>query len=475
MAHKVAIYRQKKTDYSKKAPHNPPFIFKEYPFKESRITDRGNEIYASLRELFKLMELDLDNFGTVDWNPLGSFILPGQKVLIKPNFMRHFSGRPGGIKALITHGSLIRAVADYAYIALKGKGRIIIADGPMDDGDFDKIVRLSGLEEVREFYRKNAGFELDIYDLRQEMVIRKNNDIVKRIRLKGDPAGYTRVDLGSSSEFKIGGIDCGSLSGPDFKPEILRLHHNKDNSEYSISNTLLQADVILNLPKMKTHKRSGVTLALKNMIGVTGERDWLPHTNAPSCSASRDSSAGIKKTAVGLLKRYLGRIIIPIIDNLRQFKGVTDVCVSRGDWPGNDVMWRTILDLAYIVSYADKKGVMREKRQRKMFVIVDGIIAGEGDGPINPRSKRCGVLVAGSNDFLVDVVTSRLMGFDPIKIPKFKKISKVNLDRLCDCDFKKINCVSNVNDWNKPLDAIKGRCLAFRPHYGWKNSIEACI
>ena len=83
---------------------------------------------------------------------------------------------------MITHGSLIRAVADYAYIALKGKGRIIIADGPMDDGDFDKITRLSGLEEVREFYRQSAGFELDIYDLRQEMVIRKNNDIVKRIR-----------------------------------------------------------------------------------------------------------------------------------------------------------------------------------------------------------------------------------------------------------------------------------------------------
>jgi len=476
MGHKVCIYKQKNTSYSKKAPYNPPFVFEEYPFKEKRITDKGNEIYASLRELFKLMELDLDNFGTMNWNPFSSFILPGQKVLIKPNFMRHFSERSGGTKALITHGSLIRAVTDYVYIALKGKGSIIIADGPMEDGDFEKIIKLSGLDRLVEFYRKNADFELEIYDLRQERVVRKNGDIVEKIRLKGDPAGYTKVDMGSSSEFKRNDIDWESLIGPDLRSEILHLHHNKDKSEYLISNTLLASDVILNLPKMKTHKRAGVTLSLKNMIGVTGDRNWLPHLNAPRCSASKgnikNASFGLKKIAVVLLKRCFGRLIMPIIDNLRQFIGITDSCIKRGDWHGNDVIWRTIIDIAHIASYADKRGVLRDEKQRKMFVIVDGIIAGEGDGPVSPWPKPCGVLVAGFNDFLVDVVTSRLMGFDPIRIPKFEKISKENLDKLCDFDFRKIRCVSNVKDWDRPLEAIKGRCLAFKSHYGWKGHIE---
>lgn len=475
MEHKVGIYKQKKADYSKKAPYNPSFIFEEYPFKGNMITDKENEIYSSLRELLKLMGLDSDNFGAAKWNPFGSFIFPGQNVLIKPNFMRHFSGRPGGVKALITHGSLIRAAADYAYIALKGKGRIIIADGPMDDGDFEKIIKLSGVDKIAEYYRKNAGFELEIYDLRQEKVFRKDGEAVEKIMLKGDPAGYAKVDLGSASEFKIGGIDCRFLSGPDLKPEILHLHHNKDKNEYLISNTLLDADVILNLPKMKTHKRAGVTLALKNMIGITGDRDWLPHRNTPCCCASRDNvkgaSSGLKKTTIGLLKRCLGGLVMPVIDNLRQFIGVTASCISRGDWHGNDVIWRTILDLAYIISYADKKGSLQDKRQRKIFVVVDGIIAGEGDGPVNPRPKPCGVLVAGFNDIAVDMVTTRLMGFDPIKIPKFKKVSKDNLGKLCDFDLKKINCVSNISDWDKPLEAIKGRCLAFRPHYGWKRII----
>jgi len=279
MRHKVGIYKQNRAKYSKKPPYNPPFIFEEYPFKEGSVVDKRNEVYVSCRELFKLMGLDLDNFGTGDWNPFGSFILPGQNVLIKPNFMRHFSGRAGGTKALITHGSLIRAVADYAYIALKGKGRIIIADGPMDEADFEKITKISGLYEIKEFYRKNSDFNIEIYDLRQERVVRKNGVAVETIKLKGDPAGYARVDLGLNSEFKKNGMDCRSLDGPNFRPEILHLHHNKDKSEYLISNTLLEADVILNLPKMKTHKRAGVTLGLKNMVGITGDRDWLPHAN----------------------------------------------------------------------------------------------------------------------------------------------------------------------------------------------------
>jgi hypothetical protein len=227
---------------------------------------------------------------------------------------------------------------------------------------------------------------------------------------------------------------------------------------------------------MKTHKRAGVTLALKNMIGITGDRNWLPHRHTPCRSASSDTIKGaffrLKKMAIGLLKTCLGALIIPVIDNLRQFIGVTGSCIRRGDWYGNDVIWRTILDVAYIVSYADKKGGLQDKKQRKIFVVVDGIIAGEGDGPVNPRPKPCGVLVAGFNDIAVDVVATRLMGFDPLKIPKFKKISKENLGKLCGFDFKKINCVSNIRDWDRPLEDIKGRCLAFKPHYGWKNNIE---
>lgn len=462
----VAMYRQNIARYPKRKPYNPPSIFPEYPFRNN-CTDNSNDIYFSLRNLFKLLGLDKESFGSKIWNPLGVFISPGQTVLLKPNLVKHFS-EGGDIKALITHGSLIRAVADYVYVALKGKGRIIIADGPMDDADFGKIIDITGLYEIKKFYRENSDIDIEVYDLRQEFVVKKKESIADRIRLKGDPSGYTCIDLNSSSEFNKDGLDFTSFMGSECKQDVMSLHHNKERHEYLISNTLLNSDVVINLPKMKTHKRSGVTLGLKNMIGITGDRNWLPHFNRPVCDSRKDTG----KVSIFRLIKILGGAIKPVRDTLRQYIGVTESTRYSGSWYGNDIIWRTIIDLANIVSYADKKGIMRRQRQRKIFTVVDGIIGGEGDGPLNPRSKSSGVLVAGLNSFCVDIVTSRIMGFDPMKIPKFKKISRDLSHRFCEFDIMQIRCVSNIREWNKIFSEIRGKCLNFRPHYGWKNHIE---
>ena len=39
----------------------------------------------------------------------------------------------------------------------------------------------------------------------------------------------------------------------------------------------LEADVIINLPKLKTHQKAGITCALKNLIGINGNKEYLPH------------------------------------------------------------------------------------------------------------------------------------------------------------------------------------------------------
>ena len=466
MRQDVGIYKQKNLYYSEKAPYYPPAVFEEYPFNDRRI-DKKNEVYASLRHVLRLLGLDSERFGTKEWNPFGSFISPGKTVLLKPNFVKHFSER-GGVKGLITHGSLIRSATDYVYIALKGKGRIVIADGPMDDGDFNEIARFAGLYEIKKFYKEKANFDIEIYDLRQEQVIKKNEEIVKRIKLKGDPAGYTAIDLGKISEFKKGALDYSSLRGSECRQNIMSLHHNEGKDEYLIANTFLRSDVVINLPKMKAHKRSGVTLALKNMIGITGDRNWLPHFSEGPCGKGRVDP---EKEIIKLLKKMFA-LIKPLRDRLRQFVGVTGSTMRSGNWYGNDVIWRTIIDLAHIGCYADRNGVIRKDRQRRSFVIMDGIVAGEGDGPLNPFPKQCGILIAGFNDFCVDITASRLMGFDPAKIPKFKNISKDKMHKLYNFDFKEIQCISNIKDWSKNLDEFKGRCLNFKPHYGWKGHIE---
>lgn len=51
-----------------------------------------------------------------------------------------------------------------------------------------------------------------------------------------------------------------------------------------------------------------------------------------------------------------------------------------------------------------------------MLSIMDGIIAGEGNGPLQPIPVKTDVLLASTNSFLVDLAMSKLMGFDYRKI-----------------------------------------------------------
>ena len=61
---------------------------------------------------------------------------------------------------------------------------------------------------------------------------------------------------------------------------------------------------------------------------------------------------------------------------------------SEGSWYGNDTLWRCIVDLNKVLFYSNKKGVMQKTRQRKYLTIVDAIIAGEKEGPLEPTPKR---------------------------------------------------------------------------------------
>ena len=477
----IGIYKQDKLFYSKKAPYFPAVIFKEYPFKDMRV-DKKNEIYASLRQLFRLLKLDMENFDTQKWNPFGSFISPGNTVLLKPNLVKEVDEYSRVNSGLTTHGSLIRAIIDYAYIALKGNGRIIVADGPINSADFNKIAKYTGLYEIKKFYKDAVNFNIEIYDLRQERIIQKNGKIVRRIKLDGDPYGYSSVDLGGISKFKEGNLDYKVFKGSECRDDIMLAHHNGDKNEYLISNTLLNSDVVINIPKLKIHKKAGVTLSLKNMVGITGDRNWLPHFSG--IISDKDTSSSQKKNSITLsietlsknakdfINRYSGGMLRLLKSRLKkQPSGISEHDIQGGNWHGNDIIWRTVLDLAFIVRYADSSGIIRDNIQRKNFIIIDGIIGGENDGPTNPDPKPCGVLLGGLDECCIDIAASRFMGFDPIKIPKFKHIFASDLYRK-HCNIDNIHCVSNISDWNKKLSDLKGRCLDFKPYYGWKDYVE---
>src|SRR5205823_4640108 len=70
----------------------------------------------------------------IDWR---SLIRPGDRVLLKPNFIREsHTERPDEWEQIITHGTVLAGVAEQVIAA---GGKITIADAPQTDSDFEKI------------------------------------------------------------------------------------------------------------------------------------------------------------------------------------------------------------------------------------------------------------------------------------------------------------------------------------------------
>jgi hypothetical protein len=247
----------------------------------------------------------------------------------------------------------------------------------------------------------------------------------------------------------------------------------------------MDADVIINLPKMKTHKKTGITLSLKNMVGVNGHRNCLPHhtlgTPADGGDEFPDSShmSGIQSSAIAAFKRYLtmvggrgGCLSRWAVRLGRAVFGDTSTVVRSGNWYGNDTIWRTVLDLNKVLFHFDGNG-NQGRSPRRYLTLVDGIVAGEGNGPAAPDRKEVGVIVAGFNPVAVDTVCATIMGFDYRKIPLLENGWHVDQCPLVGFRPEDVVCESNLPEWRGPLeDLLQARHLGFRPHFGWTGHIE---
>jgi hypothetical protein len=100
---------------------------------------------------------------------------------------------------------------------------------------------------------------------------------------------------------------------------------------------------------------------------------------------------------------------------------------------GNDTLWRTIIDLNRIIFYVDFNGKLHDKPIRKYFGLVDGVIAGDGNGPLKPTPRKAGLIFAGFNPVAIELAGILAMGFDYRKIRVVTEALK--LSKLLLCDF----------------------------------------
>lgn len=462
-----------------KPPFAPPKIYPEFIGSKIFMTelDPVNEVYSNVRETFLNLGLDKKNFGSKKWNPLGELVKKGQKVVIKPNLVidSHPFGRRG-IEAMITHASLIRPIIDYLFLATDNDLKVTICDVPLQSARWSELIKWSGLKKLVEYY-KRKDLKVDLFDLRYEIAIQNKEGVYyKKIKKIRDPLGYQRVDLGKKSYIQEVIHDYKKLEITDYGIGTVAKHHNPQKNEYLVCKTILDADLFINVPKLKTHRKAGITASLKNLIGINGDKSWIAHHRRGVDEYEKlNLLKYLKWRTAYYLKIFTPKKFVTFVYKLHRVvllrglslkeHGMKEGGVLEGNWYGNDTVWRTILDLNNIIMFSDKNGMMKNKKQRKYLSITDGIIGMEKEGPMEGFPKKSGLIVGGFNPVATDAVSAYLMGFDYKKIPQIKEGFGNKYWPLCSFSQKDIL-------WRSNRKNVKYINLQFKPSRGWVNKIE---
>jgi len=140
-------------------------------------------------------------------------------------------------------------------------------------------------------------------------------------------------------------------------------HIGRKNTKIGISTVALDADIIINLPKFKSHQQLVATFAVKNMFGcVSGKRKALWH--------------------------------------FRRGKKAEDFC-------------ELLIDVYQYMKPA--------------LTIIDGIEVMDGQGPIRGRTRPLGWLISGTDPFACETVCCKLVNIKPKDLPIIKTARQLGL------------------------------------------------
>lgn len=162
----------------------------------------------------------------------------------------------------------------------------------------------------------------------------------------------------------------------------------EDFDNFLLSKEAMDADVVINMPKVKAHVQLTMTLGVKNLFGcVPGKMKAWWHMEA-----------GKDRSRFGTMLVETARAISPEL------------------------------------------------------TIIDGIIGHEGNGPINGEHKELGVLGASDNVFALDRAMIEVLGVDPAQVPTLVESKRLGLcPELSQIDFLlKQPAELKVDDWKLP-------------------------
>jgi len=236
-------------------------------------------VRQAMGRLWAAMGLDLQN-------PFRDFLRAGDRAVIKPNWVLHVNLSGQGLDCLITHVSLIYCMMEWCAVAMGGQGQVVVGDCPLQGCRFDRLLESIGMRGILDaFSQRYPRVRVEVADWRLTVLEQPAGDKdhgtcghqVSR-DVAADLAGnYCELDAGRNSFLEDIVEYADRFRVTMYKPSLLRQHHRPGVHRYLIRKDVLEADFLINLPKMKTHEKAGLTGALKNLVGINGHKEYLPH------------------------------------------------------------------------------------------------------------------------------------------------------------------------------------------------------
>ncbi len=433
----------------------------------------GGDLLAALGRTAELMDWG-------DEQSLFANVIPdGARVLIKPNWVMHRTGGSGGIEPLLTHASIIRAVAEAALRT--GASSVIVGDAPLQSCDFDALIDAC---ELRDWAAALAASEPrfgGLHDFRRTKSCYRNGVLVQQ-EDQNPAENFVLFDLEEKSLLEPITRPDHSFRVTKYDPRLMAKTHRPGRHNFLVARAVMEADVVINLPKLKTHRKAGITCALKNLIGINGNKEYLPHHRIGGSETGGDCYPGhsrIKRTLEFVhdqknqtrsssSKRVWTMITRALHLILRQ-QG--DQLGVDGAWSGNDTIWRTCLDLNRILLHGTVDAEVRAERQRRVIHLVDAVVAGQGDGPLSPDPLPLGLLLGADNPASADFVGARLLGYDWRRIPIVKHAFEEFQWPLTDFSPSEVQLTGDLGSGaaNELIDPLAQRAETDYP-VGWRDA-----
>lgn len=384
-----------------------------------------SEMYAS-GELSAALDrtADLLGWSRAGRGPFGAVVRSGAKVLVKPNWVLHENQGPWGIEPLLTHATVVRTAVE-ALLRAK-PARLAVGDAPVQGCDFEKLLEITGLTAWSERLMAAVPNFAGILDFRRTKCAYRGG-VREAFEDQVPLDHFVLFDLGSHSLLEPVTSGRETFRVTQYDPAQMVRTHGPGRHQYLVAREVVEADVIVNLPKLKTHKKAGVTCALKNLIGINGNKEYLPHHRIGGSDEGGDCYPGASwvKRRLEFAYDHLNGSTVAVArrawaagaEILQRAAHLTgDRLGVEGSWSGNDTIWRTCLDLNRILLYGRVDGTLADEPQRQVFHVVDAITAGHGDGPLSPQPLPLGFLLASSSAVAMDWVAAQLLGYDPTRI-----------------------------------------------------------